>query len=135
MLTGGFWVNRETAGKRRKLGDAGYATMVRPPSSADESSVASSTNVLRAGDPRGRTYSSGLKLRKDDPQRMEAWKSAAETLRKAATVGVSGAQVDAFGKPVGFSKSVHRALRPKKVYNRAPNDDAPRGTLCSRPRR
>ena len=98
--------------------------MVRPPSSADESSVASSTNVLRAGDPRGRTYSSGLKLRKDDPQRMEAWKSAAETLRKAATVGVSGAQVDAFGKPVGFSKSVHRALRPKKVYNRAPNDDA-----------
>lgn len=65
----------------------------------------------------------------DDPQRREAWFSAAETLRKAATVGVSGAQVDAFGKPVGFSKEVHKALRAKKIFNRVPKHKKQYDTL------
>ena len=66
---------------------------------------------------------------KDDPQRKAAWFSAAETLRKAATVGVSGAQVDAFGKPVGFSKEVHKALRAKKIFNRVPKNKNQYNTL------
>ena len=70
-----------------------------------------------------------VEVAEDDPQRREAWFSAAETLRKAATVGVSGAQVDAFGKPIGFSKEVHNALRAKKIYNRAPKNKTQYDTL------
>ncbi|QDZ22066.1 hypothetical protein HOP50_06g46080 [Chloropicon primus] len=70
-----------------------------------------------------------IEVDENDPQRREAWFSAAETLRKAATVGVSGAQVDAFGKPIGFSKEVHKALRAKKIFNRVPKNKTQYNTL------
>lgn len=59
---------------------------------------------------------------RDDAQRKAAWDAAAETLRRAATVGVSGAQVDEFGKAIGFSKDVNKALRAKKIFNRVPKN-------------
>lgn len=78
---------------------------------------------------REREMTRNVVVDEDDPQRREAWFSAAETLRKAATVGVSGAQVDAFGKPVGFSKEVHKALRAKKIFNRVPKHKKQYDTL------
>ena len=87
-----------------------------------------STGLLSAERLRTRRMTK-VEVAEDDPQRREAWFSAAETLRKAATVGVSGAQVDAFGKPIGFSKEVHNALRAKKIYNRAPKNKTQYDTL------